>query len=69
MVQECLENKTCITFDRDAMGLYRSERVLEYRPAQPDLSAYRAKIQQAASVEKRKAALAEAKYAERENRR
>ncbi|KAG8726978.1 hypothetical protein FRC11_014111, partial [Ceratobasidium sp. 423] len=50
MVQQCLENKTSIAFDRGAMELYRVARVLESRPAQPDLSMRKEKIKQARLV-------------------
>ncbi|CAE7205425.1 unnamed protein product, partial [Rhizoctonia solani] len=62
MVQQCLENKTTIAFDGDAMALYREKSVLENRPIQPDLSKYKENIRQAQleSNEKKQDALTEA---------
>ncbi|CUA67977.1 putative protein YEL023C [Saccharomyces cerevisiae S288c] [Rhizoctonia solani] len=70
MVQQCLENRTSIAFDGDAMALYREEKVLELRPVQPDLSKYEEKIERAKleSNEKKIAAMAEAMSAARAHR-
>ncbi|CAE6511368.1 unnamed protein product [Rhizoctonia solani] len=70
MVQQCLENRTSIAFDGDAMALYREEKVLELRPVQPGLSKYKEKIERAKleSNEKKNAALAEAMSAARAHR-